>query len=96
MKVVFLRDFLKSVDMSIFMVFKVKNQEFKKTHEFLEVLYFSLFCQFTPKVAWGATLQRENIREIRLCQNWIFEVCPGSQPASQPAGQPAGLLASSS
>ena len=64
---------------------KVKNQEFKKTHEFLEILDFSLFCHFAPKVARGATLQREIIREMRLCQKWIFEVRPGSQPAGQPA-----------
>ena len=64
---------------------KVKNQEFKKTHEFLEILDFSFFGHLAPKVAWGATLQREIIREMRLCQKWIFEVCPGSQPAGQPA-----------
>ena len=35
---------------------KVKNQEFKKTRWFLEVLYFYFFDRFAPKVAWGATL----------------------------------------
>ena len=32
---------------------KVKNQEFKKTHEFLEILDFSFFLSFCSKSGLG-------------------------------------------
>ena len=65
---------------------KIKN--LRKLMSFLRSLIFYFFCLFAPKVAWGATLQREIIREMRLCPKWIFEVCPDSQPAGQPAWGP--------
>ena len=69
---------------------KMKNQEFKKTHEFLEILDFSLFLSFWSESGLGSHFTKGNCKGNVIVSK--MDLLAMVQPvASRPAGWPASL-----